>query len=37
MKGHHVIVEQLDASMIQKIKMKEIVHPFLNSHVAVEP
>ena len=37
MKGHHVIVEQLNVFMTQKIKMKETVHPFLNSHIVVEP
>ena len=36
MKGHLVVVEQLNVFMIQKIKMKETVHPFLNGHVVVE-
>ena len=36
MKGHRVTVEQLNVFMIQKIKMNETVHPFLNSHVVVE-
>ena len=38
MKGYHVIVEQLNVFMIErKVMMKETVHPFLNSHVVVEP
>ena len=31
-----MILEQLNVFMMEKITMKEIVHPCLNSHVVVE-